>query len=200
MLLELQTGQANATGVAKLPGRGGQQGDTIVSELHGRYYEQTYRGNMFSVQTQGTSVTTTAALATTFTGLAVGNPSGSGVNLVFNKFNATQFAAGVAGTLGLMGGAGAITASLVPQSRVIGGAGVAKATATAAQTISTPVLIVTFGSVGSVATTGYGLEAGIFVDLEGSIIVPPGSFVATYTSTAQTSAFQFGFAWEEVAV
>lgn len=200
MLLELQTGQANATGVAKLPGRGGQQGDTIVSELHGRYYEQTYRGNMFSVQTQGTSITTTAALATTFTGLAVGNPASSGVNLVFNKFNATQFAAGVAGTIGLMGGVGAITASLTPQSRVIGGAGVAKATATASQTISTPVLIVTFGSVGSVATTGYGLEAGIFVDLEGSIIVPPGSFIATYTSTAQTSAFQFGFAWEEVIV
>lgn len=190
--------QNGADGATPITVRIGQQGDQLVSELHARYYEQTVRSNMFSVHTQGTSVTTTAALATTFTGLAVGNPAGSGVNLVLNKFSAAQFAVGVAGTIGIMGGLGSITASLTPQSRKIGGGAVSLATATAGQTISTPLLITTFGSVGSVATTGYGVEAGIFVDLEGSVVIPPGSFVATYTSTAQTSAFQFGFAWEEV--
>lgn len=196
--VELQVGPVSVSGTAKTVGRAGQQGDLIISELHARYYEQTYRGNVYSVNTQGTSVTTTAALATTFTGLAVGNPSTSGVNLVLNKFNATQFAVGVAGTIGLMGGAGSIAASLTPQNRLIGGVNSSKATASAGATISTPLLIATFGSVGSLATTGYGVEAGIIVDLEGSIIVPPGSFIATYTSTAQTSAFQFGFCWEEV--
>ena len=29
------------------PGRAGNLGDLIVSELHGRYYEQTYRRNVF---------------------------------------------------------------------------------------------------------------------------------------------------------
>lgn len=180
--------------------RGGKQGDQIVSELHGRYYEQTYRGNMFSISTQGTNVTTTAALATTFTGLAISNPVGTGVNLVLNKFTATQFAVGVAATVGIMGGAGVLTASLTPQSRVIGGGQVSKALASASATISTPVLIVAIGSVGSLATTGYGTQAGLVFDAEGSIIVPPGSFIASYTSTAQTSAWQFSFTWEEVPI
>lgn len=177
-----------------------QQGAGLVTELHARYYQQTVRNKVFSVHTQGTSVTTTAALATTFTGLALGNPTGSGVNLALIGFSAVQFAVGVAGTIGIMGAAGAIAASLSPQSRSIGSGTASLATASAGATISTPVLIATFGSVGSAATTVYGVEAGLFVDLGGSIIVPPGSFVASYTSTAQTSAFQFGFAWEEVAI
>lgn len=189
-------------GLGNVPGafRAGNQGDQIVSELHGRYYEATYRNAMFSVCTQGTGVTTTAALATTWTGLAVGNPSGSGVNLVLTKFGCAQFAVGAAATIGIMGGAGSITASLTPQSRIIGSAGLSKATATAGQTISTPVLINSFGECGSLATTGYGLQAGIFVDLEGSVIIPPGSFVASYTAIVTTSALQFAFVWEEVPV
>lgn len=192
--------QNNPDSASPIIARGGRQGDMIVSELHGRYYEQTLRGNMFSVCTQGTGVTTTAALATTFTGLAVGNPTGSGVNLVLNKFTCAQFAVGAAATVGIMGGAGSITASLTPQNRIIGLGTVAKALATAGQTISAPLLIATFGEVGSLATTGYGLQAGIAVDLEGSIIIPPGSFVASYTAIVTTSALQFSFAWEEVAV
>lgn len=200
MYNELQVGVQNNPDGVIVKARGGKQGEQLASELHARYYEQTYRGNVFSVNTQGTAVTTTAALATTFTGLAIGNPAGSGVNLVLLKFSATQFAVGAAATIGLMGGAGSITASLTPQSRIIGGGQVSKATATAGQTISTPLLITTFGSVGSLATTGYGLEPGIFVDLEGSIIIPPGSFVANYTSVVTTSALNFGFCWEEVPV
>lgn len=180
--------------------RAGRQRDQIISELHGRYYEQTFRGNMFSISTQGTNVTTTAALATTFTGLAVSNPAGSGVNLVLNQFTAAQFAAGVAATIGIMGGIGVLTASLTPQSRIIGGGQVSKALASAGATISTPVLIATYGSVGSGATTVPLAFQGICKDFEGSVIVPPGSFIASYTSTAQTSAWQFSFAWEEVPI
>lgn len=198
--MAIVVGQQSASDSSTIQARGGKQGDSIVSELHGRYYEQTYRGNMFSVATQGTGVTTTAALATTFTGLAVGNPLGSGVNLVLNKFTCAQFAVGAAATIGIMGGVGSITASLTPQSRFIGTGTVSKATATAGQTISTPLLIATFGSVGSLATTGYGLGPNISVDLEGSIIVPPGSFIASYTAIVTTSALQFSFAWEEVGI
>lgn len=180
----------------------GQQADQIVSELHARYYEQTVRGKMFSVHTQGTAITTTAALATTWTGLGIANAASSGVNLVLTKFSAVQFAVGAAATIGIMGGTGTLAASLTVQSRSIGSGTAANAgvTASAGATISTPVLIQTFGSLGSLATTGYGLENGIYVDLEGSVIVPPGSFVASYTSIVTTSALQFGFAWEEVPI
>jgi hypothetical protein len=49
--------------------------------------------NMFSVCNQA-AVTTTTSLNTTFTGLAVANPAGSGYNLVINKFTCAQFAVG----------------------------------------------------------------------------------------------------------
>jgi len=180
--------------------RMGKQGDLLASELHARYYEQTYRGNMFSLCTQGTAVTTTAALATTWTGLGFANPVGSGVNAVLNKFGCTQFAVGAAATIGVMGGVGTFTSSLTPQNRVIGGGQASKMNGSASATISTPLLIASFGSVGSAATTAYALENGIYVDLEGTIIIPPGSFIVSYTSIATTTALQFHFVWEEVPV
>lgn len=192
--------QNGADGPTPITVRIGQQGDQMVSELHGRYYEQTVRGNVFSLNTQGTAVTTTAALATTWTGLGIANPANSGVNLVLLGFSATQFAVGAAATIGLLGGTGVLTATLTPQSRKIGGGAVSLARGSATDTISTPLLITTFGSVGSVATTGYGLEPGINVDIGGSIVIPPGSFVGSYTSIVTTSALNFGFVWEEVPI
>lgn len=185
--------------------RMGKQGEQSVSELHARYYEQNYRGNIFSIHTQATGVTTSAALATTFTGLAVGNAAGSGVNLVLLGFSCTQFAVGAAASIGIMGAASGanpiVATALVPASRLIGAGPASKATASAGSiTISTPILIDTYGSTGSLATTGYGLEAGIYVDIGGCIIVPPGSFIASYTSIATTSALSFGYVWEEVPI
>lgn len=194
--------QNNSDGTTPITQQYDQQGAGLVTELHSRYYQQTVRNKMFSVNTQGTAVTTTAALATTWTGLGIANAAGATVNLVLNKFTATQFAVGAAATIGLMGGVGVLAASLTPQSRNIGSGTAAQVTTTASAgaTISTPLLITTFGSLGSVATTGYGLEPGIYIDLEGSIVIPPGSFVVTYTSIVTTSALNFGFTWEEVPI
>ena len=67
--------------------RAGKQGDLIVSELHGRFYEQAYRGNVFSAPLGLTAITnvtfttaTTGATATPILGLW--NPYSSGVNAV----------------------------------------------------------------------------------------------------------------------
>ena len=40
--------QNQADGAQMVIARAGRQGDQIVSELHGRFYEQAYRGNLFS--------------------------------------------------------------------------------------------------------------------------------------------------------
>jgi hypothetical protein len=188
----------NQAGGSIVPIRLGQLADQIVSQLQPRKYEQTYRGNRFSVANQA-AVTTTAALATTFTGLVVGNPSGSPVNLVIENFAAAQFAVGAAGAIGIMGGASttAITGTLTVQNRKMGGSA-GFGVASAGQTIGTPILLDVFGGVGSVATTGYGVESGIYVDLEGSLIVPPGYFVASYTTVVTTTALLFKFGWSEV--
>lgn len=181
-----------------VPNRAGQLGDLIVSQLQGLKYENTYRANRYSVANQA-AVTTTAALATTFTGLVVGNPAGSPVNLVLDKFAAAQFAVGAAGAIGLMGGASttAITSGLTVQNRKMGGS-VGYGVASAGQTIGTPVLLDVFGNIGSVATTGYGIGSGIYVDLNGSLIVPPGYFVASYTTIVTTSALIFTIGWVEI--
>lgn len=178
--------------------RAGQQGDLIVSELHGRYYEQALRGNMYRIASQA-AVTTTAGLATTWTGLAISNPAGSGVNAVVNLFSVGQFAVGAAGVVGIMTGAGAAAGTLVPKNAIVNGT-TGKVTASAGATIATPVLDITIGQVGSLATTGYGLTPGLVVDLGGSLIIPPGFFAASFTSIVTTTALQFGFQWEEVPI
>jgi hypothetical protein len=97
-----------------------------------------------------------------------------------------------------MGGVGVAAGALTPINRSLGSGLKSKATASAGATISTPILIEVYGTLGSLATTGYGLQDGIVVELEDSIIVPPGSFLATYTTAATTSALVFSMTWEEV--
>ena len=62
----------------------GQLGDVIASELHGRFYEQTYRGNMFSggMGPVALSANTITLTATTTPIIAVWNPTTSTVNAV----------------------------------------------------------------------------------------------------------------------
>jgi hypothetical protein len=89
MITQTQVGPQTAGDGAYLSQRSGKQGDTIVSELHGRYYEQAYRGNIFQVGSQAVA-TTTVGLATTYTGLVLSNPVGSPVNLALLKCTAMQ--------------------------------------------------------------------------------------------------------------
>ena len=75
----------------------GQLGDVVVSELHGRFYEQAYRGNFFRTGTtavvagtanHGTTNGLSATLATAAAGtpmLGVWNPPTSTVNLVLTQ-------------------------------------------------------------------------------------------------------------------
>ncbi len=158
---------------------------------------QRNNGAVFSITNQA-ATSTTAAFATTFTGLSLANPASSGVNLILRRFTCVQVAAGVAGAVGIMRGAGASAGSITPAPMSVGSAQVSKAVGSAGATIATPVLVAAYGQLGSVATTAYGLEPGLVVELDGSIIVPPGQFVASYTTAATTTALIFGFVWEEV--
>jgi len=156
-------------------------------------------GQVFGVSNQAVK-STTAALATTWTGLAINNPTGSGVNLEMLGFHCQQVAAGVAGAVGLMiANSTGIAAELTPKNQLIGG-GAGKALADTAATIGTPILYRVFGSLGSVATTAYALEQGINVDLKGSLIITPGNTVLTYTTAATTNALIFSFLWNEQPV
>lgn len=177
----------------------GTQGEMITSNLMGRFYESAARGTLFSVANQG-AVTTTAALATTFTGLAIANPSTSGKNLVIRRFMCAQVAVGAASAVGIMVGSGAAAGSLTVRPAKVGQPLNSVTTASAGATIATPVLERIYGQVGSLATTGYGLTPGLVVDVDGDLIIPPGYYAASYTTVATTTSLVFGFVWDEIAV
>lgn len=179
--------------------RVGNQGDQINSELHGKYYEQAYRGNLFSVANQA-AVSTSTTLNTTFTGLSIANPSTSGVNLVLLQFYWAQFAASTAAVVSIAGGSGVAAGSLTVRNALVGTTAKTATIASAGATITAPVLLRPCGSTGSVATTAYGTQTANVIDIAGSLIVPPGNIICTDTSIATTTALIFGFLWEEVPI
>ena len=160
-------------------------------------YYKTDTGNVYAVANQA-AVTTTAALATTWTGLGIANPTASSVNLVLLEFNVAQFAVGAAAAVGLMMTTNSgFAAVITPQNQLVGSGLVASALADDGATIATPVLNRIYGQVGSEATTAYGLMPGIQAHIDGSIVIPPGFAVCSYTSIVTTSALLFNFVWAE---
>jgi hypothetical protein len=199
MLNEIIVGQQNNGDSVIAKARGGKQGEQIVSELHGRYYEQAYRGNRFSIT--GALTTTTAGGAATFTGLIVGNPLGSGVNLSISKISVLQGAALTAETdIGIMWGPNTTTASLATifNRNPLGPA--SKCVANAGQTITAMTAFDVFLGSGSGAISVPGIMPPNIVDLEGDLIIPPGYAIASYTSRVTTTALMFNFKWEEVPI
>ena len=70
----------------------GKTGEVAVQELHGRYFEQVYRGNVYSAANQAAQAVS-VALNTTYTGLMLYNPIGANVVLSVLK---VKFALSVA--------------------------------------------------------------------------------------------------------
>jgi len=179
--------------------RGGKQGDAIVSELHGRYYEQTYRKNVFFAASQAVA-TTTVGLATTYTGLCLSNPIGSGVTLALNKASIGQSvietavdAFGLA--VGYSGATNVVhTAALTPQSALIGSGVSPYGKVDSSATLPVAPTYHSFLQSTSSATTD--VTSGMF-DYEGSLILLPGAFVIWASPAASVAGMWFSFQWEE---
>lgn len=206
MLIQGEVGPSSSSSIA--PGsnvnlRQGQLGETIVQQLHGRYYETAYRRALFTgTNTAGT--VTTVGLATTYTGFVLANPVQSPVNLVINKVGVAFLVAfAAASTVGIMTGQSftalsGVATNASAKSAYVGapaGNGVVYSGATLpiAPTLHT---VLYTGLTGAITTTpGF---PSLF-DLEGGIILPPGGFAAIYTSTASGAASLWAsMQWEEV--
>ena len=99
-----------------------------------------------------------------------------------------------------MTGTGAsITSGITARNRFVGGVG-AQCLASASLSLpSVPVLETVIGASTTGAITTSPVGAGQLVDLEGSLILPPGAFAAIYTSAASAASSFFGsFQWVEV--
>lgn len=209
MLIQGSVGQPSITSIQ--PGttptlRQGQLGEMVVQELHGRYYETAYRRNMFNAATQA-GVTTSAGLGTAVTGLILTNPTTSTVNLVPNKIgftvNAVPAATMVVG-LAFNTSTTAVTqtTAITTRNNFLGGA-VAQGLVASSVTLPTAGIIShVFGTVDYIATPANVYNKNVMlIDLEGSIVMPPGSYIHIYTSTASAASTFFGsIQWEEVPV
>lgn len=177
----------------------GRTGGQIITELHGRYFESMRGGLMFTAANQAAQAIS-VALATTYTGILLYNPLGSGKILVPNKFKyALSVAPAAIATLGLLtgyastGGVTAQTTALTVQSNQIGNAGKSVGIALSAATIVTPTLLLPLHD-GFTAAALPGPT--IVTDLEGMFGILPGGFIGAYALTAVTGLG--GISWEEV--
>lgn len=157
-------------------------------------------GRLFGVANQA-AIATTAALATTWTGLAVSNPLASGKNLILQEFGFSQTVASNGdGAIGLLTCTIAAPASNVTiQNQKLGG-GSSAMLADDGATIASPVLQRVFGPIGTLAVTGFGQGPQFVYKAEGSIVVPPGYTIATYTTKVIGASMIFHFVWEEVDI
>lgn len=196
--------QTTGTNPTNLALRVGPTSELIIDELHGRYYETTVRKAMFSGSNLA-GVTTTAAFATTYTGYCLSNPIASTVNLVLTKVSYTPVVAQTAALiLGIMTGYSSSTnvthtTALVPLSNFVGqpaGTGLIDSSATLPIAPTRLILLDTLLT-GAITTTTSG---GRLIDMEGSVVIPPGGFAAFYTSAASVaSSLAFSMMWEEVS-
>jgi hypothetical protein len=184
--------------------RTGPTGEIIIAELHGNYYEPTVRKTMFSGSNIA-AVTTSAGFSTAYTGLCLSNPIGSTVNLVLNKVKYAPIVAQTSALmLGLMTGFSSSTnvshtTPMVPLSNFVGQpAGIGLLDAASTLPIApTRVKLLDSLLTGAITTSTTG--GGNVIDMQGSVVVPPGGFIAFYTSAASVaSSLAFGMTWEEI--
>lgn len=204
MIIEYQVGPQAVSDGARVIARAAKTGEMCVSEAMPRYYEPAIRAQLYSasnVAAQAVSV----ALATTYTGLCISNPNGSGVNLVMVgcQYALSVAPAGIA-SLHLISGFSASsdvthTAALASpgiQSAIVGRSANSIAKADTQATITNPTYRMSLGS-GFTAGALYATTPS-WIDLAGQIIVQPGGWVAWGALTAVTG---FGsFSWVEVPV
>lgn len=217
MLIQNQVGPiATTTSISaglQSPARAGQLGDTIVSELHGRYYETAYRRALFTAGVSTLIATaTTASPTTTITGAQVlYNPIGNTNNVVINKVSLAFALANLAGVVGIATGfnggsaiSGTLTVSTATAKNVFlgGAAPTAASYASASITLPTAVTLVSLiASTGSAATTAYAIQPGLLYDYEGSILLPPGGYATIWSNfIIPASSLLSTFQWEEIPI
>lgn len=216
MPLQIQTNAGPmklGDGVQSIGLRQGNEGQLLVADLHGKYYEATKRGNIF-IQT-----TTPLGLAIPiYTGTAprcmLFNPPSSGKNAVLvriaaNRASGTtvEFTAGLSRVASTAVATGAPIAALpgtTPFNGLVGSGNASKMISDFSGTI-------TLTSAGVAADFFYSLfhsYAGIGTsaindnpishEFDGAVVVPPGMAIYLAASVASVALYATTLVWEEV--
>jgi hypothetical protein len=198
----------------------GKGGDLIVQELHGRFFEQAFRGALFSAGSGVTPLSANTISLTSSTTPIVGvyNPSTSTVNLVILQIAVSVYANTLTtpvgpGALVLASSVGntAVTTGAAPfnrktlassgaQAKAFNG-GVALTGLTNNLVVFDGLEIPTQGPVTYSTTTAMQLGGASVVNVDGSIIVPPGGVLALLNTTSTTTMSAVSrMLWEEVII
>ena len=186
----------------------GRGAELIVSELHGKYYEQTFRGNVFvATQTAGIAINTQSGQATSF---ALANPAGSGKNCSLIRWDVVMTALPATPVVGVYGLyvntntiAAAVTGTAVTPFPGLLGTNyqpVAKPFSTATVPANPTLFRVLETKLTGAATTIPYLPQ-FFIDFDGTCILTPGTTICLQQIAADTtngSAIN-SVVWEEVA-
>lgn len=175
-----------------------EEGKLLSVPAGGPYGDAAIAGDLFSVANQAAK-DTTAALATAWTGLGVGNPANSGKLYVFQEFGWTiEEADDDSGAVGLMIGAvGDMAQAIVPRCARYGYA-TSAALADDGATVGTPILMRLCGSFYQAANSVVNTVGPHIYKIDGSIVIPAGYALLSYTGVATTGKLLFHFVWEEV--
>lgn len=183
MILQGNQGQTGKQVGQNITAGFGEFSDVIITELMPRYYEQTFRGRTFTAYA--------AAQATSVVGVAMvglqlynGSSGSNAVNLVLLKVggyvlvtSATQTGVALASGTGQLSAPTSQTAATRSSNNFIGGAAPAGLATNAATFANAPTSFLNLlHNTAAIAATGE--DQGYFVDLEGSVIVPPQTYVA----------------------
>lgn len=228
MKIEIMPGPQTASDGTQIQPRAGRSGELIVSELHGRFYEQTYRGNVYSggitalTSMTGAPAFTISTLTASCTPIAgLWNPATSGVNAVI-----LQATLGVIITSATNTGCGpfvwatssgnaAISTGNPPFNRksfLAPGSSPLKDMSNVLLTGLTSNLVVRWCSaLGGGSSNNFSdvdtavgfstIYPGSVENIDGAIVVPPGGVLALLaTTTPSAHSVVSGLLWEEVPV
>jgi len=219
-----QVGPQILTDGASQPARQGKSGELIIQQLHGRYYEQVMRGNVYSIGCVPTALAA-ATIALTASGqpiVGLWNPPASGINAVILQAMLVDFINNVT-SVALGGfvwasslGNNAMTAGLAPFNRKtlanVGSQCKAFSLSTASLLTgltTTPVVVfepAEFNTASGLLTTTVAAAtptpsvSGV-QNFDGSLIVPPGGVLGLFnTISVTTHTVSARLMWEEVAI
>lgn len=174
--------------------------DGVLLQMAGRFTDAALNGRLFYAANQ-TPVATSTTLNTTFTGLGLCNPAGSGKIIIVHEFGYAldQASAGEA-VLALATTTDSGFATDITPRCTRNAYAASIAIADASVTIIAPVIIKIIGSIGQGADTTQLMPPATIINLGGSIILDPGRALVTDTTVATgATSIQFSFMWEEIS-
>jgi hypothetical protein len=181
----------------------GRNTEVLNSQMHARFFYLTYAGQVYSICNQ--AVATLSTLSTTYTGLLVINPFGSGFNAVLLQCS-VALASAPAG-ISTIGHQGITTIQKTAVTNgtpttvycgLLGGAAGACTGSVAATLPTAPIQIRSIGcgvnATGSATTIPFALD-----EIDGSIILQPGTYLGLgYVTTAP--AVIASYHWAELPI